>query len=138
MPDNKKHQTSTTHIIPPKIAIITTHTQQNLMSCTISNWQSIQSLLSKQSTNTNILCMVISPCRLRVKLDCYTTVRGKQLNQQHCNSQNNPHSQGERVHGDARSRASGSGGSGGGGSGGGDIPTSNIHLHDVSVITLKN
>ena len=70
--------------------------------------------------------------RLRVKLECYTTVRGKQLNQQHCNSQNNPHSQGERVHGDARSRA---GGSGGGGSGGGDIPTSNIHLHDVSLIT---
>ena len=67
-------------------------------------------------------------------------VRGKQLNQQHCNSQNNPHGQGERLHGDARSRAGGSGGggsggggsggdgSGGGGSGGGDISASNIHF----------
>ena len=62
-----------------------------------------------------------------MKYDCYTMVRSKQLNQQHCNSQNNPHGQGEKIHGDARSRA--------GGSGNGDIPTSNIHLQDVSVIT---
>ena len=63
-----------------------------------------------------------------------------QLNQQHCNSQNNPHGQGERIHGDAKSRAGGSGGGrsgGGGGSGNGDIPASNIHLHDVSVITFS-
>ena len=63
-----------------------------------------------------------------------------QLNQQHCNSQNNPHGQGERIHGDARSRAGGSGrggSGGGGGSGNGDIPASNIHIQDVSVITLR-
>ena len=64
------------------------------------------------------------------------TVRGKQLNRHHCNSQNDPHEQGELVHGNARSRAGDSGGGGDSG-GNGDIPASNIHIQDVSVITLK-
>ena len=49
------------------------------------------------------------------------------------------------VHGDVRSRAGwgGSGGRGdvggrGDGGGNGDIPASNIHIHNVSFITLKN
>ena len=56
-------------------------------------------------------------------------VGGMQLYQHHSNSQNHPHDQGKTVHGDARSRT--------GESGNGDIPTSNIHIQDVSVITLN-
>ena len=56
-------------------------------------------------------------------------VGGMQLYQHHSNSQNHPHDQGKTVHGDARSRT--------GESGNGDIPTSNIHIQDVYVITLN-
>ena len=56
-------------------------------------------------------------------------VGGMQLYQHHSNSQNHSHDQGKMVHGDARSRS--------GESGNGDIPTSNIHIQDVSVITLN-
>ena len=56
-------------------------------------------------------------------------VGGMQLYQHHSNSQNDSHDQGKMVHGDARSRAGESGNS--------DIPTSNIHIQNISVITLN-